>query len=112
MGIIMSEETEKFGFKMLLNAGMAEEYKRRHDEIYPELVALLKDAGISDYSIFLDEETHILFGVMWRSKNHRMTDLPNADIVKKWWSFMADIMATNEKNEPLSQDLRLVFHMD
>lgn len=108
----MAEEMEKIGFKMQLNTGMADEYKRRHDEIYPELVTLLKDAGVSDYSIFLDEETNILFGVMWREKDHKLADLPNAEIMQKWWSYMSDIMAVNEMNEPLSQDLRLVFHMD
>ncbi len=46
---------EKYAFKMQLNPGMKAEYKRRHDEIWPALVALLKQAGVSDYSIHLDE---------------------------------------------------------
>lgn len=108
----MTARDEKIGFKMYLNKGMAEEYKKRHDEIFPELVTLLKTSGISDYSIFLDEETHILFGVLWRTKNHKMSDLPNTDIMKKWWAYMADIMATNQQNEPIAEDLKLVFHMD
>ena len=103
---------EKFGFKMFLNDGMAAEYKKRHDEIFPELVALLKDAGISDYSIFLDEDTHILFGVLWRERDHKMDHLPKADVMKKWWAYMADIMQTNDKNEPVAKELKLVFHMD
>ncbi|TIV48253.1 MAG: L-rhamnose mutarotase, partial [Mesorhizobium sp.] len=57
---------EKYAFRMKLNPGMRAEYKRRHDEIWPELVVLLREAGISDYSIHLDEETNILFGVLWR----------------------------------------------
>lgn len=108
----MTARNEKIGFKMYLNKGMAEEYKKRHDEIFPELVTLLKTSGISDYSIFLDEETHILFGVLWRTKNHKMSDLPKTDIMKKWWAYMADIMATNQQNEPIAEDLKLVFHMD
>ncbi len=108
----MTIKDEKIGFKMHLNEGMAEEYKKRHDEILPELVTLLKASGISDYSIFLDEETNILFGVLWRSKDHKMADLPNTDIMKKWWAHMADIMATNDQNEPIAEDLKLVFHMD
>lgn len=107
-----AQDMEKFGFKMLLNAGMAQEYKQRHDEIFPELVTLLKQSGVSDYSIFLDEETNILFGVMWRRKDHKLAELPKTDIMQKWWSHMADIMVTNEDNQPLSQDLRLVFHME
>lgn len=108
----MNGQLEKFGFKMKLNEGMALEYKRRHDEIFPELLTLLKNAGVSDYSIFLDEDTHILFGVMWRRKDHRLAKLPDTAIMQKWWAHMADIMVTNEKNEPLSHGLPLVFHMD
>ncbi|HTV67700.1 MAG TPA: L-rhamnose mutarotase, partial [Rhizobiaceae bacterium] len=67
---------EKYAFKMKLNPGMKAEYKKRHDEIFPELVALLKDAGVSDYSIHIDEETNTLFGVLWRRKDHTMDDLP------------------------------------
>ena len=66
---------EKYAFKMQLTPGYRDEYKKRHNEIWPELVTLLKDAGISDYSIHLDEETGILFGVLWRTDNHT-TDRP------------------------------------
>lgn len=103
---------EKHAFKMRLNPGMADEYERRHDEIFPELVTLLHEAGVSDYSIFLDEETNTLFGVMWRRGNHTVAELPGHPVMRKWWTYMADIMAANERNEPLSSDLRLVFHMD
>lgn len=106
------EGLEKYAFKMTLNAGMAEEYRRRHDEIWPELVDLLHDAGVSDYSIFLDEETNTLFGVLWRRKDHTMAELPSTAVMQRWWAYMADIMTTNDKNEPLAEDLRLVFHMD
>jgi L-rhamnose mutarotase len=108
----MSAIMEKHAFKMRLNPGMGEEYKRRHDEIWPDLVDLLCKAGVSDYSIFLDEETHTLFGVLWRRSDHTMPALPDHPVMQKWWAHMADIMATDERNEPLSQDLLLVFHMD
>ncbi len=68
---------EKYAFKMHLNPGCKAEYIRRHDEIWPELVALLHDAGVSDYSIHLDAETDTLFGVLWRTDDHGMDDLPN-----------------------------------
>jgi L-rhamnose mutarotase len=106
------EGLEKRAFRMTLNPGMAAEYERRHDEIWPELVDLLHEAGVSDYSIFLDEETNTLFGVLWRRKDHGMDALPEYPVMQKWWAHMADIMATNDKNEPLAEDLRLVFHMD
>jgi L-rhamnose mutarotase len=49
---------KRVAFKMQLHQGQVEEYKRRHDEIWPELVELLKSIGIEDYSIFLDQ-THL-----------------------------------------------------
>lgn len=102
---------EKHAFKMRLNQGCEDEYRRRHDEIWPELVSLLKDAGISDYSIHLDRETNILFGVLWRSEDHQMDDLPAHDVMKKWWAHMADIMVSHSDNEPVVTDLATVFHM-
>ena len=102
---------QKHAFKMRLHQGCEDEYRRRHDEIWPELVALLKDAGISDYSIHLDRETNILFGVLWRLDDHQMDDLPTHDVMKKWWAHMADIMDSHSDNEPVVTDLATVFHM-
>ena len=102
---------EKFAFKMHLNPGMKDEYQKRHDEIWPELVTLLTEAGVSDYSIHLDEETNILFGVLWRTDDHGMDDLPSHDVMKKWWAHMADVMATHDNNEPVAVPLTNVFHM-
>jgi L-rhamnose mutarotase len=102
---------EKYAFKMKLNSGMREEYRRRHDGIWPELVALLKEAGVSDYSIHLDEETNILFGVLWREDGHGMDKLPEHPVMKQWWAHMADIMETKPNNEPVAVPLQTVFHM-
>lgn len=102
---------EKFAFKMHLNPGMEEEYRRRHDEIWPELVDLLKEAGVQDYSIHLDPETNILFGVLWRRKDHGMDALPAHPVMQRWWAHMADIMASHPNNEPVAVPLVPVFHM-
>lgn len=102
---------EKYAFKMKLNPGMEAEYLKRHDEIWPELTDLLHDAGVSDYSIHLDPETNILFGVLTRAQNHRMANLPDHPVMKKWWAHMADIMDTNPDNSPVAKDLVTVFHL-
>lgn len=102
---------EKHAFKMQLNPGMAAEYKKRHDEIWPELVVLLHDAGVSDYSIHLDEETNILFGVLWRTDDHKMDALPATEIMQRWWAHMADVMETQPDNEPVVKPLTPMFHM-
>ena len=102
---------EKYAFKMRLNPGARAEYEARHDAIWPELVALLKEAGVSDYSIHLDEETHILFGVLWRREDHGMDDLPGHPVMQRWWAHMADLMETHADDEPVAVPLTPVFHM-
>ncbi|SMX44061.1 L-rhamnose mutarotase [Maliponia aquimaris] len=102
---------QKYAFRMRLNPGCRDEYKRRHDAIWPDLVTLLKEAGISDYSIHLDEETNTLFGVLWRTDDHRMDDLPNHEVMQRWWAHMADIMETTPDNAPVVTALTPVFHL-
>ena len=102
----------KLAFKMKLKPGFKEEYKKRHDEIWPELKTLLNENGISDYTIFLDEETNILFAVQEQDGNKSSQDLGQTEIVQKWWAYMADIMESNPDNSPVSKPLTEVFHMD
>lgn len=102
---------EKYAFTMQLHPGQTEEYKRRHDAIWPELVALLREAGVSDYSIHLDEDSGTLFGVLWRREDHGMDALPQTEIMQRWWAHMADIMETRSDNEPVARPLSLMFHM-
>jgi L-rhamnose mutarotase len=96
---------------MQLHKGFKEEYKRRHDTLWPELKELLKATGISDYSIFLDELTYCLFGVMTVTNPKALDDLPDNPIMKKWWNYMKDIMETNEDNSPVSIPLEEVFYL-
>jgi len=103
--------TERYVFRMQLNDGMAAEYQRRHDAIWPELVALLHDAGVRDYSIHLDEETGHLIGVLVRNDDHGMDALPDHPVMQKWWAHMADIMETSPDNAPVAIPLKPLFHM-
>lgn len=103
---------EQIAFRMQLNPGQAAEYQRRHDAIWPELVSLLHEAGISDYSIFLDPETHALFAVLRRTIDHRMAELPAHAVMQRWWNHMGDIMATNPDQSPVVMPLTPVFHLD
>ncbi|HMQ41882.1 MAG TPA: L-rhamnose mutarotase [Paracoccus sp. (in: a-proteobacteria)] len=102
---------QKYAFRMMLNPGMEAEYRRRHDAIWPELVELLKGAGVSDYSIHLDPETNALFGVLWREDDHGMDDLPSHPVMRKWWAHMADLMQTHPDNEPMAVPLIPMFHL-
>ena len=103
---------ERAAFRMKLKPGFEEEYRKRHDEIWPELVKTLSDAGVYDYSIFLDRETLTLFAFQKKRQGNSASDLPNQAVVRKWWDYMADIMDVNPDNSPSSTDLVEVFHMD
>ncbi|KAF0235990.1 MAG: L-rhamnose [Prolixibacteraceae bacterium] len=97
---------------MILNEGQKEEYIKRHDEIWPELKTLLKDAGINEYSIFLDEETNTLFAFQKVSGDGGSQDLGKTETVRKWWKFMSDIMKSNSDNSPVTVQLEEVFYME
>ena len=103
---------QRLAFKMHLNPGQKAEYKKRHDEIWPELAEELSRAGVSDYSIFLDEETLTLFAVQKLTDENTADGLPQTAIVKKWWAYMADIMETNADNSPVCKPLGEVFHQE
>ena len=103
---------KRFAFKMKLKPGFREEYEKRHNAIWPELKKLLADAGVRDYSIFFDEETHTLFAVQKVVGDQGSQDLGKTEIVQKWWAYMADIMDTNPDNSPVSIPLEEVFYME
>jgi L-rhamnose mutarotase len=114
---------------MKLKPGAAEEYRRRHDAIWPELVSVLREAGIHDYSIFLDPESLNLFAVLKLAPNDRRDSLPMHPVMQRWWTYMADLMVTSDEGRdsdqgdgidrgkkpsarPKEWPLELMFHMD
>ena len=112
----MKEENDnnpphRIAFKMQLNKGREAEYKKRHNTLWPELNKLLKQAGISEYSIFLDEQTNSLFGVLKATSIPALDDLPNNPVMQKWWAYMKDIMQSNDDNSPVSIPLTEVFYL-
>ena len=102
----------RHAFKMKLKPGFKEEYQRRHEAIWPELSQVLSAAGISDYSIYLDEETNTLFALQKLSPNHTADRLPHDPIVRKWWDFMSDVMEYNDDNAPVAITREEMFNMD
>jgi L-rhamnose mutarotase len=99
-------------FTMKLRPGFEAEYQKRHDAIWLELVKELEDAGVSDYSIYLDPKTLVLFAFQKIKDHDTSANLANTAVVKKWWAYMGDIMETNPDNSPVVEELREVFHLD
>ncbi|ADN01785.1 L-rhamnose mutarotase [Spirochaeta thermophila] len=102
----------RHAFVMQLKPGCEEEYKRRHDRIWPELKDELRKAGISDYTIYLDRKTYRLFAVQRLADDERTAALPQQPIMRRWWEYMKDLMETNPDDSPVVEPLEEMFHMD
>lgn len=99
-------------FKMFLKPGMKDEYKKRHAELWPSVRAILKDSGVYDYSIYLDEETGILFAFQKVKGDKGSQDLGAEKAIQEWWDYMAPLMEVNPDNSPVSIPLEEMFHLD
>lgn len=99
-------------FKMKLYPGMEAEYKRRHDQLWPEMQDMIHAHGGKNYTIFLDRQTNVLYGYIEIEDEQLWAKSADTPINRKWWDFMADVMETNPDNSPVSEDLFEVFHLD
>lgn len=97
---------------MQLLPGCQEEYQRRHNAIWPELTELLREAGIREYSIFLDPDTDTLFAFQKVKEDTGSQDLRTHEIIRRWWKYMADIMVTHPDHSPVSKPLTEVFYVE
>ena len=103
---------EKLAFKMRLKPGCKDKYLKIHNELWPEVRTLLKENGISDYSIFFDEETNILFAIQKVSDRSLLKNIGSSPIIHEWWNSLADIMEVNADNSPVIANLEMIFHLD
>lgn len=102
---------EKHAFAMRLRPGCEAAYRERHDALWPELVDLLRQTGVADYSIHLEPGTNLLFAVLWRRRDHGMEALPEHPVMRRWWAHMADLMVTEPSNAPVVLPLKTLFHL-
>jgi L-rhamnose mutarotase len=94
---------------MRLKPGQEAEYKRKHDEIWPEMVALLKSQGIRNYTIYRH-------GLTLFAYHERPDDAPPAgppsEVIKRWWTWMAPHMETHPDDRPVAEPVEEVFRLD
>ncbi len=100
------------GFKMKLSKGYEEEYKKRHDKLWPEMRDMIRDYGGSNYTIFLDTETNTLFGYVEIADEKKWSESAETEVCKQWCRYMSDIMEKNVDGTAVNIPLREVFHLD
>lgn len=98
-------------FVMQVNPDAHAEYQRRHSPIWPELEAELKAHGAHNYSIFLDEKRHLLFGFVEIESEARWNAIAKTETCQRWWKHMGDVMPSNTDNSPISDELKEVFYL-
>ena len=101
----------RVAFTMKLHKGAEQEYRRRHDAIWPELQVLLHDTGIREYSIFLEEGSNTLFAVLQIADPKALDQLPGHPVMQRWWAYMKDIMDSNPDNSPVTTPLKEEFYL-
>jgi L-rhamnose mutarotase len=102
---------ERVAFVMQLHKGCEEEYRRRHASLWPELASLLRDTGIRDYSIFLDEETLRLFAILQIDDAAKLDDLAEEPVMRRWWEYMKELMDTNADGSPVVRPLKEMLYL-
>lgn len=98
-------------FVMKVRPTAHEEYRRRHDAIWPELAATLREHGVGSYSIFLDASRNLLFAYVELQSLERWQAIAGTAVCQRWWAYMHDIMETNPDHSPIAEDLVEVFHL-
>ncbi len=83
---------EKYAWKAKIIEGKQEEYKKRHNEIWPEMVKVLKDAGISNYTIWMSGDEVFGYYECEKGVEYAAEVQKNSPIVDKWNEYMKDVM--------------------
>jgi L-rhamnose mutarotase len=93
---------------------MAAEYQKRHNPIWPDLEKALKIHGVNNYSIFLQEETGILFGYLEVEDEKTFQQIGNTHVCRRWWRFMTEVLVCESDDSPKAKEqmLKEVFHLD
>ena len=99
-------------FLMVLKPGNQADYERRHNPIWPELQAVLREHGAHNYSIFLDRESDRLFAYAEIESEELWANIAQTEVCRRWWESMKELMITNNDNSPVAKDLDEVFHLD
>lgn len=97
-------------FMMRLKPGALEEYKKRHDEIWPELVEEIRACGIRSMTTVVDGSTLVLFSEI--ETEDAWDKLWHSDIHMRWGEVMNPLMAFRDDGIVDSKDLVEVFHLE
>lgn len=103
---------ERFCFKMLIREGQEGEYKRRHDEIWPELVAEIEAAGVSNYSLFRRGREVIAYCECEPDVATAFGKLGESEVNAQWSEYFADVLEELVDADGNLFEAEEVWHLD
>ncbi len=93
---------------------MAEEYERRHDNIWTELTDIFKRHGVHKYSIHLHKPTGYLFGYIEIEDESEFNAIGNYEVCKRWWKYMTEVLVCEDGQSEKGKEeiLKEVFYFE
>jgi L-rhamnose mutarotase len=107
----MKGEMIRKAFKMSVHPEQHADYARRHNPIWRELEDVLREHGVSSYSIFLDDQASELFAYVEFESEEQWNAIARTEVCQRWWKYMREIMPSHSDNSPVSRELKEVFHL-
>lgn len=103
---------ERICFTFELHPGMEAEYKRRHDEIWPELVEAIQEAGIRNYTLFRRDTSVIAYAECHPDAATAFGKVGATDVNARWAAWFEDVILrlTDDAGELMRADE--VWHLD
>jgi L-rhamnose mutarotase len=102
----------RIAFSLTVPRANLAEYQRRHEQLWPELVAAIAAQGGHNYSIFAIPDLDRVVGYVEVEDLERWQAGGGAELTHRWWRYMAEIMPANPDYSPLADDIYEVFHLD
>jgi L-rhamnose mutarotase len=104
---------KRIGFLLKVKADMLDEYKKHHQNVWPEMLDALRESGWHNYSLFLRPDG-LLFGYFEtpHSLSQAQSLMAATEVNTRWQEFMAPYFEANVRPDETFQELEEVFHLD
>lgn len=103
---------ERVCFTFELYEGAEDEYKRRHDEIWPDLVADIKAAGFSNYSLFRRGSQIVAYAEVSPDLETAMGALASSEANGRWAAWFEDLIVNLTDSQGRLMSMQEVWHLD
>ena len=104
---------KRVGFSFKVRADKLAEYKKHHQNVWPEMLAALRETGWHNYSLFVRDDG-LIFGYFEtpHSLEQAQSLMAAKEINTRWQEFMAPYMESNVRPDEMFQEWEEVFHLD